>query len=85
MSYPTTGTCQCGKVHYKLKQPPIKTVACHCADCQKVSAGAFTITMLVKREDFELIRGELAAFDRPSALVAIVFIMKTRIKQKSSV
>ena len=67
MSYPTTGTCQCSKVHYKLKQPPIKTVVCHCADCQKVSAGAFTMTMLVKREDFELIKGELSAFDRPSA------------------
>lgn len=67
MTYPATGTCQCEKVHYLLKQAPMKTVVCHCADCQKVSAGAFTITMLYKREDFELIRGELVFFDRPSA------------------
>jgi hypothetical protein len=66
MTYPTTGTCQCGQVHYKLKQPPIVTVVCHCTDCQKLSAGPFSITMLVKREDFELVRGELKAFDRPA-------------------
>jgi hypothetical protein len=67
MTYPITGTCQCVKVHYKIKQPPIITVVCHCSDCQKVSAGAFSMTMMVKREDFELVRGELGVFDRPAA------------------
>ena len=67
MTYPTTGTCQCGQVHYELKQPPLFTVVCHCIDCQKLSAGAFSMTMLVKREDFELLRGELGVFDRPAA------------------
>ena len=66
MSYPATGTCQCGKVHYILNNAPIKTVVCHCADCQKVSAGAFTITMLLKRDDFEIVRGDLSIFDRPA-------------------
>ena len=66
MTYPTTGTCQCAQVHYKIKQAPIITVVCHCADCQKVSAGAFTLTMMLRREDFELVRGELAIFDRPA-------------------
>ena len=67
MTYPTTGTCQCTQVHYKLKQPPLVTVVCHCTDCQKLSAGAFSMTMIVKRENFALIRGELAIFDRPAA------------------
>jgi hypothetical protein len=66
MSYPTTGTCQCGKVHYIVKKAPIKTVVCHCADCQKISAGAFTMTMLIKREDLEIVRGEMGVFDRPA-------------------
>jgi hypothetical protein len=66
MTYPATGTCQCGAVHYVVKQAPIVTVVCHCTDCQKISAGAFTITMLVKREDFELVRGKLGVFDRPA-------------------
>jgi hypothetical protein len=67
MSYPASGTCQCGKVHYLLKKAPIKTVVCHCSDCQKISAGAFTMTMLLKREDFVLVRGDLSVFDRPAA------------------
>jgi len=67
MTYPASGTCQCGKVHYQLKNPPIITVVCHCTDCQKLSGGAFSMTMILKREDFELIRGELQAFDRPAA------------------
>ncbi len=67
MSYPATGTCQCEQVHYKLRQAPIITVVCHCTDCQKLSAGAFSMTMMVKREDFELVRGELQAFDRTAA------------------
>ncbi len=67
MTYPATGTCQCGKVHYKLEKPPIITVVCHCSDCQKLSGGAFSMTMMLKREDFELIRGDLQAFDRPAA------------------
>ena len=66
MSYPATGTCQCGKVHYRVNKPPLVTVVCHCTDCQKVSAGAFSMTMFIKREDFEVLRGELAAFDRPA-------------------
>ena len=64
MTYPATGTCQCGKVHYRITQPPILTAVCYCTDCQKTSAGALSITMMLKREYFELLRGELAHFDR---------------------
>ena len=66
MSYPVTGTCQCGSVHYTLTQAPLVTVVCHCTDCQKLSAGAFSMTMLVKREHLRIERGDLAAFDRPA-------------------
>ena len=67
MSYPATGTCQCGKLHYRVNRAPLVTVVCHCTDCQKVSAGAFSMTMLVKREDFEVLSGDLGVFDRPAA------------------
>lgn len=67
MSYPVNGTCQCGAVHYQVKKKPLKTVICHCTDCQKLSAGAFSMTMMLRRDDFELLRGELAEFDRPAA------------------
>jgi len=64
MSYPATGTCQCRNVHYVVKQPPVITVVCYCTDCQKTSAGALSITMMLDREDFELLNGELAFYDR---------------------
>lgn len=57
MSYPVNGTCQCGAVHYQVKKKPLKTVICHCTDCQKLSAGAFSMTMMLRRDDFELLRG----------------------------
>ena len=43
------------------------TLVCHCRDCQKLSVSAFSMTMMVRREDLEIVRGELAAFDRPAA------------------
>ena len=64
MDYSQTGTCQCSKVHYRISAPPMLTVVCHCTDCQKTSAGALSLTMFIKRDNFELLRGELAYFDR---------------------
>ena len=66
MQLPFTGTCQCGGTHYEITQQPLITVVCHCRDCQKLSAGAFSLTMLIKRDSFRLIRGELRCFSRPA-------------------
>jgi len=63
---PFTGTCQCGKVRYTVSREPIVTVACHCRDCQKLSASAFSITIVIPRDAFELVSGELAVFERPT-------------------
>jgi hypothetical protein len=65
MQTPFTGTCQCGEVRYVVKSEPIITVACHCRDCQKLSASAFSLTMLIPAESFELISGNLQVFERP--------------------
>lgn len=67
MKIPFTGTCQCGGVHYEVNKTPIATVACHCQDCQKLSASAFSITMLIQQDTFRLIRGELKMFETPIA------------------
>ncbi|NKB39242.1 MAG: hypothetical protein GKR93_19095 [Gammaproteobacteria bacterium] len=50
-----------------INHAPKLTVVCHCTDCQKTSAGALSLTMFVERENFELLRGELAHFDRTAA------------------
>lgn len=66
MSYPATGTCQCESVHYIVRQAPLLTVVSHCRDCRKLSVSAFSMTMLIKRENLELVRGALGVFDRPA-------------------
>jgi len=66
MDLPITGTCQCGHVHYEVSEEPIVTVACHCRECQKLSASAFSLTMVIRAESFRLLSGELTAFERPT-------------------
>ena len=87
MDTPFTGTCQCGEVRYVVKNEPIVTVACHCRDCQKLSASAFSLTMLIAEASFELTSGKLKVFERPaehggSALCYLpaetAYTMKTR-------
>ncbi|KAF1849213.1 uncharacterized protein K460DRAFT_365118 [Cucurbitaria berberidis CBS 394.84] len=36
-----TGSCVCNTVRYRLLTSPLYCYACHCADCQKSSGGAF--------------------------------------------
>ena len=67
MKVPLTGTCQCGEVRYEVSKEPVATVACHCRDCQKLSASAFSITMLIPADTFRLIAGDLKCFERPTA------------------
>lgn len=66
MQVPFTGTCQCGAVRYSVSMEPLATVACHCQDCQKLSASAFSLTMLITDDAFELMTGELKVFERPA-------------------
>lgn len=66
METPITGTCQCGDVRYAVHHEPLVTAACHCQDCQKLSASAFSITMIIPEAAFELLSGELSVFERPA-------------------
>ncbi len=47
MSAPYAGGCQCGAVRYVLTAEPIRTVACHCKECQRQSGSAFGMSMIV--------------------------------------
>ncbi|TGD71774.1 GFA family protein [Mangrovimicrobium sediminis] len=65
MTYPMRGACQCGGVTYQLLKPPMKVIACHCRECQKLSTSAFSITALVETDAIEF-QGELAHWERSS-------------------
>ena len=52
-----TGGCQCGEVRYKLIGAPHKLYICHCRECQKQSASAFGISVVVRSDDVRLLKG----------------------------
>ncbi|MGK0171547.1 MAG: hypothetical protein ACI9W2_003277 [Gammaproteobacteria bacterium] len=62
MQLPITGSCQCADVTYSANEAPVLTLACHCKDCQKLSATAYSVTVLFREEAFS-IEGELRAYE----------------------
>jgi hypothetical protein len=63
---PRNGGCQCGAIRYVLHDQPIALTACHCRECQRQSGSAFGLSLIVLETNFELLRGEVAVFERPA-------------------
>jgi hypothetical protein len=61
---PLTGGCQCGEVRYELTGAPQVTYVCHCRECQKQSASAFGISVMVRGADVRLLKGQLQRWTR---------------------
>lgn len=55
---PMEGGCRCGKLRFRVSKPVMVTLACHCTGCQHMSASAFSTTMIVPSDGFEVIAGE---------------------------
>lgn len=55
---PWEGGCRCGKVRFRVSAAPLITVACHCRGCQRMTASAFSLSIAVPAEGFELTQGE---------------------------
>lgn len=65
MRHGAEGGCQCGAVRYRLKGEPEGLTACHCRDCQRQSGSAFSLSLDVPDEAFELLSGRLETFTVP--------------------
>lgn len=63
MSAVHEGGCACGAVRYRVRNAPFRTSVCHCRACQRRTGSAFGIGIYFKQEDFELLRGELKAYE----------------------
>lgn len=61
-----TGGCQCGAVRYEVSAKPLEIYVCHCRECQKQSASAFGISVIVPAEAFVLRRGNVRTWSRPT-------------------
>ncbi|MEX2618089.1 MAG: GFA family protein [Alphaproteobacteria bacterium] len=62
---PMRGSCQCGGVTYEITGKPLAMFVCHCTQCQKLSASAYSTTMFVKLADLH-VAGELKTWERTS-------------------
>jgi hypothetical protein len=60
-----TGGCQCGAVRYEVAGEPSAIYVCHCRECQKQSASAFGISVIVPA-GLRLARGEVGTWSRPT-------------------
>ena len=54
---PLDAGCRCGRIRMRVTQPPLIASACHCTGCQRMSASAFSLTLSLPREGFEVSAG----------------------------
>jgi hypothetical protein len=57
MQLPLTGGCQCREVRYEIRAKPLTLYACHCTECQRQSASAFSLSLVVPREAVTIMQG----------------------------
>lgn len=51
------GGCQCGAVRYGISGEVLELYVCHCRECQRQSASAFGISVIVSRETLAVTAG----------------------------
>ena len=59
------GGCSCGGVRYRLASNPLFVHCCHCLNCQRQTASAFVINLLIEADHVELLTAEPHAVDVP--------------------
>jgi len=57
MNLPMTGACRCGELAFRVTKPPMLTSACHCTGCQRMSGSAYSLTVTVPADGFEVTAG----------------------------
>lgn len=55
---PWEGGCRCGEVRIRVTKPPLLTGACHCTGCQRMTASAYSLSVTLPSDGFEVIAGE---------------------------
>ena len=55
---PWSAACRCARIRMTVSEAPIITMACHCRGCQRMTASAFSLSMLVPASGFAVTDGE---------------------------
>jgi len=58
------GSCHCGAIRFEAEIDPKRVGACHCSDCQTFSGSAFRTGVLVAGDDFRLLEGTPAIYEK---------------------
>ncbi|MCG2634683.1 MAG: GFA family protein [Gammaproteobacteria bacterium] len=65
-SFPQSGHCTCGEIHFTLKTPPLFVHCCHCSWCQRESGSAFALNALIEADRLEVTQGTPEMIELPS-------------------
>lgn len=55
---PWDGGCRCGAVRVRVTRPPLMAAACHCTGCQSMSASAYSLSLAIPADGFDVTEGE---------------------------
>ena len=56
------GGCLCGKVRFRTTQAPLRTIACHCTFCQRVTGSAYYAESMFPMNAVVLNAGALSSY-----------------------
>ncbi len=54
---PWAGGCRCGQTRVRITAAPLLAMACHCSGCQRMSASAFSLSLAIPSQGFEVSAG----------------------------
>ena len=66
MTQTLEGGCLCGSVRFRTTQAPMRTIACHCTFCQKVTGSAYFAESMFAMSAVEFNEGELRCYEHVS-------------------
>jgi hypothetical protein len=55
---PWDGGCRCGQTRVRVRVPPLLSAACHCTGCQRMTASAFSLSLAIRSEGFDVTAGD---------------------------
>ena len=65
MIYP--GGCLCGSVRFEVARSFLAGVNCYCEMCRKAHGGAYSTHVAMRRDQLQLMQGELAVYESSSS------------------
>jgi hypothetical protein len=60
------GGCLCGRVRFRTTQAPMRTIACHCTFCQKVTGSAYFAESMFAMDAVQFNSGPLKRYEHVS-------------------